>query len=407
MLWKNLPKRWPWKSKLPALILLLVNSFWGQAQFVTKYELPGTRVQSITSNDPFTAVAIVMDKSMETAHDFIEVRIDGIRKKLWQDEHAPALTYFRSLATPGKSITLGLQSRGTIYLINSGVISGLGDLHKELMPECYEFEAVPQSTWRDGLPSPAFNRRANNVAHLIVHHTAGSNSNTNYTQVVRDIYLLHTDVNGWSDIGYNFLVAQDGSIFEGRDPGEELTEYDVLGAHFCGKNSGTMGVAMLGNFETAQPTDEAMESLSKVLASAAERFELNVLENSRHRGQDLAHLSGHRDGCATLCPGEHLYPRLDSLKLEVVDLLDGCEEPPGPHLAFNVYPNPIMGDAELLQVQSPDSVISYQLTHINGQHFQLTFEQYTELQLGGVEKGIYILSATTKNDVYRERIVVR
>ena len=66
----------------------------------------------------------------------------------------------------------------------------------------------------------------------MVHHSAGSNTNSNYTQVVRDIYLYHTQVNGcWSDIGYNYLVAQDGSIYNGRDPGA-LEQDDVLGRSF-------------------------------------------------------------------------------------------------------------------------------------------------------------------------------
>ena len=39
---------------------------------------------------------------------------------------------------------------------------------------------------------------------------------------------------GWSDIGYNFLVGEDGNIYEGRGWGK-------VGAHARGHNSDSIG----------------------------------------------------------------------------------------------------------------------------------------------------------------------
>ena len=50
--------------------------------------------------------------------------------------------------------------------------------------------------------------------------------------------------NGWNDIGYNFLVDKYGQVFEGRYGG---VERNVIGAHAEGFNTGSVGIALLGN----------------------------------------------------------------------------------------------------------------------------------------------------------------
>src|SRR5690606_37941993 len=83
---------------------------------------------------------------------------------------------------------------------------------------CDEPDAVPQSSWRAGLPAPTATPAFTQVNHLIIHHSAGSSPTGDATQTIRDIYLLHTQGNGWDDIGYNYLVSANGTLFKGRDP---------------------------------------------------------------------------------------------------------------------------------------------------------------------------------------------
>jgi hypothetical protein len=165
------------------------------------------------------------------------------------------------------------------------------------------------------------------VTHAIVHHTAGSNSVPDWDAEMRSIWYYHTATNGWSDIGYNYLIDPNGVIYEGRAGGD-----GVLGAHFSCVNSNTVGVALLGTYITAPPTAAAQESLKRLLAELCSRFAIQPDGLSIHgaSGANLNNISGHRDGntipkscTATECPGDALYALLPPIRTEIAS----CESP--------------------------------------------------------------------------------
>ena len=106
---------------------------------------------------------------------------------------------------------------------------------------------------------------ADAVHFALVHHTAGSNSYGpgDSAAIVRGIELYHVLGNGWHDIGYNFLVDRYGQVFEGRYGG---IDRPVMGAHAQGFNWGSVGVAVIGNYEGASLPTAARASLVKLLA---------------------------------------------------------------------------------------------------------------------------------------------
>ncbi|CAN0256205.1 unnamed protein product, partial [Chrysoparadoxa australica] len=202
-----------------------------------------------------------------------------------------------------EAIEVMIENRGSyqFFLINSGRTPGVNSSFRmEGLTDCIApVTSIPQSEWRAGLPEPSYSRIETEVEHVVVHHSAGSNTNQDFTQVVRDIYIYHTEVNGWSDIGYNYLIAQDGSIYNGRDPGN-LAQDNVLGAHFCGSNSTTMGVCLLGNFQTASITTSTRLSLQNLVAWKLEKENLTPYVTHQHDLCLYEALIGHRDGCSTL-----------------------------------------------------------------------------------------------------------
>ncbi|MFN2318080.1 MAG: N-acetylmuramoyl-L-alanine amidase, partial [Dermatophilaceae bacterium] len=101
------------------------------------------------------------------------------------------------------------------------------------------------------------------VQALTVHHTATANDDPDPAATVRAIYRYHAVDQGWGDIGYQYLIDEQGVVYEGRWSGtastscvtakgdgsdfghEDETDRMVTGGHAGGYNSGNMGVALL------------------------------------------------------------------------------------------------------------------------------------------------------------------
>jgi hypothetical protein len=113
---------------------------------------------------------------------------------------------------------------------------------------------------RSGTPSTA--RRVRNG---FIHHTAQSNgyAPSDVPAILRGIQAYHLDVRGWSDMGYNLLIDRFGTVWEGRAGGLDA---GVIGAHTGGFNTGSFGVAMIGDFSDASPSTAAVDALAGFLA---------------------------------------------------------------------------------------------------------------------------------------------
>jgi hypothetical protein len=183
---------------------------------------------------------------------------------------------------------------------------------------------ISQDEWRADLPAPNYERIYTETKNIIIHHSAGSNSEANYTDVVRNIYTYHTETREWDDIGYNYLIAPNGTIYAGRDPGEYSQDM-VQGAHFSGNNAHTLGICVLGNYEEVIVPDTAYQSLQKLVTWKCAKDSLQPLLTASHPlNNKLPVIAGHSDGGSTLCPGEYLYELLPVLRNEVADSLRQC-----------------------------------------------------------------------------------
>ncbi|MCA9241621.1 MAG: N-acetylmuramoyl-L-alanine amidase [Planctomycetales bacterium] len=96
----------------------------------------------------------------------------------------------------------------------------------------------------------------------------------------------------WPDLPYHFLIAPDGSIYEGRpleyEP-ESNTRYEL---------AGHLGVELMGNFEEQRPSPAQVESAVRLTAWLLSKHDLPVTAIRTHR--DVA--KGQ-----TTCPGRDFY----------------------------------------------------------------------------------------------------
>ncbi len=111
----------------------------------------------------------------------------------------------------------------------------------------------------------------------------------------------------WADIPYHFLIAPDGTIYEGRNVftvGETATEYDPTG-HLL--------ITCLGNLEIQEMPSQQLTALIKLIAYCCKKYKL-----------PLETLASHRDhSTQTSCPGKNLYKYLENgfIKTEVKNIL--------------------------------------------------------------------------------------
>jgi hypothetical protein len=175
---------------------------------------------------------------------------------------------------------------------------------------------------------------------VFVHHTGFGNGYTcaESASIVRGIQANDVQVKKLSDMGYNFLVDRCGTLFEGRKGGVTNA---VVGAHTVGFNTGSVGVALLGDYTTLEPAEVALNTIAQVAAARLGAYGLDPTgEAQMTEGVDgrkwplnstvtFPRVSGHKDGeqsaagFLTECPGNKLYPLLASIRARSVQQISG------------------------------------------------------------------------------------
>jgi N-acetylmuramoyl-L-alanine amidase len=157
---------------------------------------------------------------------------------------------------------------------------------------CDEIEIVSREEW-GARPPTLIEYITDPVNMTFVHHTAGPSfcfDKESCIVVVRAIQNYHMDSNGWNDIGYSYLIGEDGRVYEGRTWG-------VVGSHTFNYNSIAYGFCVIGDFMERPPNAQALETTQKIIECGVEQG--YIVPDYE--------LFGHRDGRCTLCPGDFLY----------------------------------------------------------------------------------------------------
>lgn len=130
-------------------------------------------------------------------------------------------------------------------------------------------------------------RSLNVITRIIIHHSATSSGD------VQSFHRYHIDNNGWYGVGYHYVILKDGTVQQGRP-------LDVQGAHAGGNNADSIGICLVGNFETEQPTAAQYQALADLIS-----FVESLL------GRSLS-IQLHSDVNNTACPGKNFdYTNVD------------------------------------------------------------------------------------------------
>jgi hypothetical protein len=177
------------------------------------------------------------------------------------------------------------------------------------------------------------------VKAIVFHHTATSNAYTqaDVPKIMRAIYQYQTISRGWGDVGYNVLVDRFGRLWEGRSGG---LSRPVVGAQAGGFNTGTAGIAVIGNFTGTPVPQPAAEATARY---AAWKLSLGPAVDPRGTvtltggGSTSRYSPGttltvprifpHRQTHATECPGSIGLAALPPIRVRAAVLLGDLMDP--------------------------------------------------------------------------------
>lgn len=133
-------------------------------------------------------------------------------------------------------------------------------------------------------------RSKRRIDYIAVHCTASREGQNLTMEQIRKEHRAQ----GWSDIGYHYVVYRDGTVHQGRD-------VDVSGAHVSGYNSYSIGIAYVGGLEDKPGvaysrlrakdtrTDQQKASLLALLMDLRKLYPKATIQGHRDFSPDLNH----------------------------------------------------------------------------------------------------------------------
>jgi hypothetical protein len=123
----------------------------------------------------------------------------------------------------------------------------------------------------------------------VLHNSATPAQYDKGLDTVKAFYNYHVNNNGWKSIGYHFVISTEGVIYAGR-------KMEEIGAHAGPTgNPNSIGVCLVGNFET---TDKPTEAQKKAFSA------LQISLNKNLYGGNSLKPRFHREFMDTGCPGK-------------------------------------------------------------------------------------------------------
>lgn len=226
---------------------------------------------------------------------------------------------------------------------------------------------VSRTAWGcpDGQNSPEWLPEYFPASHVIIHHTATPNNESDWYARVRSFWFYHADTLGWGDVGYNFMIDPTGVTYEGRAGANASghSEDDVEAGHCYSYNRYTAGLAIIGDYRTAAPTAISVDAAERLMTWKFTQRNLGpkdsgpIVRACDQATVSMPRIAGHTDygsqgWGANVCPG-YSSPRTDCPGAMLENLLPAMRDATAaisPH--FAVWLNGISIGPSLVAVGS-------------------------------------------------------
>jgi len=143
-----------------------------------------------------------------------------------------------------------------------------------------------EKTWGKLIWSSSHDR---NISEIIIHCSATPEGKDYTVEQIRQWHTLPKPKgNGWSDIGYHYIIYRDGSIHNGRPVFQ-------VGAHCAGHNTQSISICYIGGCASDGKTP-------KDTRTPAQKRAMVELLNQLRRKYPHAKIYGHRDFSNKDCP---------------------------------------------------------------------------------------------------------
>ncbi|MHB1132588.1 MAG: N-acetylmuramoyl-L-alanine amidase [Chloroflexota bacterium] len=239
----------------------------------------------------------------------------------------------------GAGLGLGISSFGLDFLDASDGPSDDDEPQPSVITTADKPGIISRTAWgcSDGQASPGWTPEYYTAGHIIVHHTATPNGESNWYARVRSIWYYHAVTLGWGDVGYNFMVDPNGVIYEGRAGANASghNDDDVEAGHCYSYNRYSVGLAIIGDYSSTAPTGASLNAAERLMSWKLAQRGLGAKDSGLiRRGCDgamvnMPRIAGHTDyGVAgwgagvcpgspspqTSCPGAMLYAKLPEMR---------------------------------------------------------------------------------------------
>jgi len=229
----------------------------------------------------------------------------------WKDILADRVIRYQTPATDAQIKSYEKQDRIDKYLVDN-------------FPENFEVAFTQYSHGDNRLAWPV--QKTKYIKSIMVHHTHSEYESSD--QWILDIYRFHSVSREWWDVGYNYIIGYEWQIYEWRAGWDY-----AIAAHAKNNNFSTIWIALMWEFDHKEVPEAQLQALSELVKYLTEKYGIDlskrfpmhkpcaIASDNCEPGWDVKTtyhypLVGHVDAAHTSCPWEHLYEKIEEIRLE-------------------------------------------------------------------------------------------